>query len=437
MAQNVSLMGCNFNVMVMGRIYFFWVLLFVLVVGSCSKQDDGDFVELMGEYEVGVINFSTQATKATSSDIDTMESDVNGFVVYGLEAGGTDWYDNIDGNRYVYDSYEQVWEWSSSKNPAWPEPFNQMNFYAFYPESALGFELVSSAPSYLSGDIVVQSSILDQTDYLAASSGDIVSKPLTGVQPLNFVHIMAKISFSVLQDEGVLTVIRQLGIENIINEGTYDYLSSQWYGLSNKNLGSFDDYVGSAGPFAKYGVLNQIDPIRIDGHELMLIPQSGGDGDSQAPLWDGSVVVDDSGEFVPDGAYISIRYRMETDDEDIIGYAFRRDSSNETEWDEDDYFYDVYKSNGSYTGPLFVKAGFVLSAEQLNWSAGSEYDYNLQLNKTGGVYLSEFYYDVGGRNTKIRVDGNPAVGDFVSSADMILMVTVNDWGYVESEIYPL
>ncbi|MFI3295904.1 MAG: fimbrillin family protein, partial [Rikenellaceae bacterium] len=307
------------------RIY--WAILLLIMVVGCTKLDTKT---LVNTYDSDAINFVTQTTKAISYDIDTMQSDADGFVVYGVEVDSPSWYDNLDGNRYIFDPSYQLWEWSSSDDPLWPVPFSQMNFYAYYPERALGFSPQASSPSTLTGDIVVESSILNQTDFLASSSGDILAKPSTGVLPLSFSHIMSKVSFSVLQDAGVLTVIRQLGIENIINTGTYDYINSSWQELSNRNLGSFDDYVGSSGPFAKYGVADQTDPIRIDGHYLMLIPQTGGDGDNQTPVWDGTLSDDDRGEGVPEGAYISMRYRTSAneDTEDLVGYAFRESCSN-------------------------------------------------------------------------------------------------------------
>lgn len=403
-----------------------WILL---VLVGCSKEDDNGYI---GVHDPCVINFITQATKATISDIATMQSDINGFVVYGSKVGDSDWYDNIDGNRYTYNSDSQTWEWQSSEVPSWPLPFEQMNFYAYYPSSAEGFALSATATSSIIGEIVVESSILNQTDYIAACSDDILEKPISGLLPLDFGHIMSKISFSVLQDDGVLTVIRQLGVENIIDRGSYDYINSEWLNLSNTNIGSFSDYVGSSGVFAKYGVENQIDPIRIDNHYLMLIPQSGGAEDNQTPIWDGSITLDDSGELVPDGAYISIRYRTNNDTEDIVGYAFRQTSTNDSEWTDNNYFYSVYKKNGGkYNGPLYVKAAFKLSTELLDWISGVEYNYTLPLNKIGGIYLSEYYYDVDGTNTKIRVNGNPDVGDTVYITDITIEITIEDW--VESE----
>ncbi|MFI3282411.1 MAG: fimbrillin family protein [Rikenellaceae bacterium] len=399
---------------------------------GCSNEEENNSMDL---YDQSFINFETLATKATINDVDSIKGDSNGFVVYGLEQNSSDWYANIDGKCYIYDTVTQEWGWEDEQTPLWPDPFNQMNFYAYYPQSAEGFSLREIAPTSIIGDVEVVSTILDQTDYLASSSGDIVSKPLTGMQPLSFVHTMAKISFSVIQDEGILTVIRQLGIENVINKGSYDYINSTWYDLSNKNLASFDDYVGSSGPFAKYGVEDKVDPIRIDGHYLMLIPQTGGEGDEQTPLWDGSVTVDDSGDLLPNGAYISMRYRTNSKAENIVGYAFRETSQNDTEWDEENYFYPIYKKDGgSYNGPLYVKVGFKLSSEQLNWVAGSECDYTLKLNETGGIYLSEFYYDVDGKNTKIRVDGAPDLGDIVFTKDISFGVTVDGWNSSHSDL---
>lgn len=413
---------------------FFSATLFLIIATSCSKTND---TTSGNTYDSNSINFATQTTKATDNDLDAMEGDADGFVVYGVELNDTSWYEELDGNRYIYDSTTQLWGWASTEAPSWPVPFYQMNFYAYYPASAAGFTLTAVAPSTIIGEIVVEPSILNQTDYLASASGDVMTKPLSGMQPLNFAHITSKISFSVLQIKDVLTVIRQLGIENIINQGSYDYINSTWNRLSNTNIGSFDNYVGSSGPFAKYGVENQVDPIRIDDHYLMLIPQAGGQEDDQTPLWDGSITLDDSGELVPDGAYISIRYRtsINNDSEDLIGYAFRETSPNDSEWRDGSYYHTVYKKDGgSYNGPLYVKAGFKLSADLLNWVAGTEYNYTLLLNQSGGIYLSEYYYDVDGTNTKIRVDGSPSVGDPVYTSDISAGITVDGWSYYNAEI---
>ncbi|MFI3332682.1 MAG: fimbrillin family protein [Rikenellaceae bacterium] len=416
----------------------FLVTLLMIAMVSCSKEDDSLSMGGIDRYNSNSINFISQTTKAINNDIDVMEGDANGFVVYGLEINDSSWYDYLDGNGYIYNSTIELWEWESSETPSWPETFDQMNFYAFYPASATGFTLSATAPSSIVGRVVVESSILDQTDFLAACSGDVFVKPLTGMQPLRFSHIMAKVSFSVSQEAGVLTVIRQLGIENVINEGTYDYINSEWSNLSNSNLGSFDDYVGSSGVFAKTGVADQVDPIRGDGHYYMMLPQSGGVEDGQTPLWDGSIAVDDNGELVPNGAYISILYRSNNDTEDVVGYAIRESSRRQTEWDSSSSYYSAYKKNGgTYTGPLFVKAAFKFSSDQLNWVAGAEYDYTLQLNQTGGIYMSVYYYDLYGNNTKIRVSGRPKVGDTVCSTDARVLVTVNDWNSSESNLHSL
>ncbi|MFR9524402.1 MAG: fimbrillin family protein [Rikenellaceae bacterium] len=421
----------------MTKIIFFVVSFSAVIVG-CSEIDDEISTTHAAAYDSRSINFVAQTTKALSNDIEAMMGDDNGFVVYAVAENESSWYEYLGGNMYVYDSDTQAWGWYSSEEPIWPVPFYTMNFYAYYPQVASGFEVAAVAPSSLVGEIEVAQSILDQTDYLASCSGDIVTKPFTGMLSLNFGHIMSKVSFSVMQDAGILTVIRQLGMENIINIGSYDYINSQWYALSASNLGSCDDYVGSAGPFSKYGVTDKVDPIRIDGHELMLIPQSGGDAEGQTPLWDGSVSVDASGEYLPQEAYISGRYRTENTTEDIVGYAFRETSSNDTEWATNSYYYSIYKKNGGiYTGPLYVKVGFKLSSEQLSWVAGSEYDYNIQLNKAGGIYLSEYYYDVDGTNTKIRVLGNPQVGDPVFATDIAIEVTVSNWNYSSSDVDPI
>ncbi|MFR9660244.1 MAG: fimbrillin family protein [Rikenellaceae bacterium] len=412
----------------MAKNIFSTTLLLVAVVG-CSEVDD------RVEEDSLSINFETQSTRTLSSDLDAMEGDTDGIVVYGLVSGDDTWYDSLDGGRYTYDFASQRWGWGSDDAPSWPEPFSPMNFYAYHPSSAVGFTLSSLTPSTLVADIEVEASILDQTDFLASASGDVVVKPATGVQSLSFDHIMAKISFCVVQDEGVLTVIRQLGIENVISRGSYDYVNSRWEELSDENLGSFDDYVGSSGTFARWGVEGQLYPVRLDGHYLMLIPQQGG---VDTPLWDGSVTLDEeSGDLLLEGAYISIRYRTNSESEDIVGYEIRAGSTSETEWDESSEYYTDYKlSGGTYTGPLFVKAGFRFAPEQLSWEAGTEYDYALQLNQSGGIYLSEYYVDQYGQNTKIRIEGSPNVGDLVFATDMIFSITVNGWHYSDSTIYP-
>lgn len=414
----------------------FSVAFILIAVTSCAKMGDDPSVGSVATYDPKTINFTTQITKATSNSVDSLNMDRNGIIVYGVEVNDSDWYENLDGNRYVYNSDTLMWEWQSSDAPSWSDTFDQMNFYAHYPASALGFSPSVTAPSSIIGDIVVEPSITDQTDFLASSSGDIVTKPITGIIYLSFTHIMSKISFSVLQEDGVLTIIRQLGIENVINEGSYDYINSEWLSLDNTKIGSFDDYVGSDGPFAKDGVQDQADPIRTDDHYLMLIPQSAGDKEGQTPIWDGSITVNDSGELIPKGAYISIRYRINDSTSDLIGYAIRESSPNETEWNETSYHYPAYKRDGgTYTGPLYVKAAFKFTSEQLNWVAGTEYNYTIQLNQSGGIYLSEYYHDVDGTNTKIRVNGSPKVGDPVYATDINAGITVEGWNKSEYELY--
>lgn len=416
----------------MAKKIFISVFLFALC--ACSKLAENTSQDSTTEHDNYAINFTALTSKAISYDIDTLQKDANGFVVYGLQDNSEEWYYFLSGSKYIYNLTSQTWSWEQNNTPYWPESFSYMNFYALYPASAPRLTILDANTSALTAEIEVESSILDQSDYLAANTGVITTRPSSGATNLTFTHIMSRISFSVLQNQGVLTVIRQLGVENVISKGTYDYINSQWQNLSSENIASFSDYVGSSGPFAKYGVADQVDPIRIDNHYLMLIPQK---ADVQTSLWDGTVTADENGEATPQGAYISIRYRTseENDTVDVVGYAHRTDCASETQWDANSHFYPIYKIGGSYTGPLYVKASFIFSSENLDWSPGVGYNYTLPLDKNGGILLSEYYHDVDGNNTKIRVDSSPNVGDEVYSTDINIGISVELWNYSSQRIY--
>ena len=67
--------------------------------------------------------------------------------------------------------------------------------------------------------------------------------------------------------------------------------------------------------------------------------------------------------------------------------------------------------------------------ETLSWKAGKEYDYNILLGvseSTGGLYLSEYYVDEYGNNTKIRVPSTQ-VTDAVNRDEIHFDSSVDSW----------
>lgn len=437
-----------------------------LILSSCSSNDV--FEDNQGTNNPNAINFSATTTRAT---VNTLNEVKGGFPVYAVTTKtALDWH--IQGA--IYEHKDGSWLWRSDAQK-WPtlDKF-PMNFYAYYPavrktDSDAVYEPKPDATNVvntLKATITIGSKAEYQEDYLAANTTGI-TRPMATV-PLQFKHITTKINFGVIAADGTKSYVQQMNINNVKNQGTYDYVATgnNWSyttndGFNTDVLNKYDyfetpgvtadkvkdvkqftfDSENPAQPFYPFTPTGSTE-IKAEKAHLMLLPQA------ETAVWTPekytgteTAVSDNqtnSDKNTPAGltitplyAYIGSVYRMDDGNgKDLVGYsdASKHPNYNDlpegSEWEK-------------YTGPLFVKVGFPLATgddSKFSWAMGKGYTYNIVLgeyNSSGGYILDNRYYDKYGNPTDLTIDGkNP--GDPVLGGDIHFHVTVENWGDDES-----
>ncbi|MGL6178515.1 MAG: fimbrillin family protein [Tannerellaceae bacterium] len=425
--------------------FVFGLATCAIALASCSTNDVLE--QGSGSNNPNVINFSATTTRATVNNLDDVKK---GFPVYAVTtkkdqgADALAWH--INGLTYKFEG--NTWKWFESagsntamvNGPQWPALNTfPMNFYAYYPATAAGFNPNAVTVGTLTGAFTINSTAATQIDFLAANSTGI-TRPMATV-PLAFMHITTKINFGVKAAAGTKSYIQQLNINNVKNQGTYDYVTKNDWTIEDKaTLEAKYDYWGTATANTSDEGAKEIKdfscatngtevaapfynaestPTAAAAH-LMLLPQS------ETPVWE-PVKTSDVASITPDKAYIGSVYRMtdgvDGNEKDLVGFAKAEDHPN--------YVGSVAQKN-QYTGALFVKVGFPLATEsdpKFSWIMGKAYTYNIalgQLDSSGGYILDNRYYDDKGNPTDLTIDGkNP--GDPVLKGEIHFHVTVGDW----------
>ena len=420
------------------------ILLFAtcgLIFASCSKTDADDS-DLTPPVDLNTISFTATTTRAAINDLTALQHPTTGgFHVYGTNNSVAGWHTDVDGKEYKFNPTTSIWEWAAT-TAQWPtDPTHfPMSFYAHHPKTANGFTAVATAPvapagvSSLKGEIVIEPTGADQVDFLAAINTTI-TKPPTAKLAMVFSHITSKINFGVITGVGVTAYVNKVDINTLVDAGTYDYGTKTWDFTGSAGTANYDYFDGSGTTddfFNTATTLNLKSPIygtAAHSSHLMLIPQNA------TPVWDGTASgVDAEGNATGvTGAYIGMLYRIETTtplDVDAVGYKVRDNNLTETVWAPGAEFDSYNVTNGSYNGPLYVKVGFPIGTNPLSWLKGKGYTYNMKLgttDATGGLYLSKYYYDEDGNNTKIPVKGDPEITDPVASGDIHFDVDIDAW----------
>jgi hypothetical protein len=351
------------------------------------------------------IGFTVAVTRASVADAEAIQGDAAGFRVWALNGDDpSGWYSDgvnaIDGeNPHIYDGTR----WAFADPVKWPgiDGF-PMRFWALYPASPAGLGAVRSnfLPEFsLRADYNVQPTAAMQSDLLAAS-GSAKAKPLMSTMPLTFEHILSKIDFGIITGHDVNVHIQSIELVNAASRGTYDFVTREW----NTPASGYTSYTylredSEDGILAcwPYGEIVHDDHIanpvytgsEAAGRHLMLMPQ-------RSKSW---VPVAGTLPSAGSGAYVAITYRADMVDEQ--GETIRKtgyiDASDHPDYD------------GSMTGPLFVKTGFPLPADEdgnFVWEAGKSYCYNIGINtpgSSGGYILDECYYDERGDRTDFKL----------------------------------
>ncbi len=404
-----------------------------LVIASCSKVESVN--ENPGTDNANTINFVTSTTRGAISDLTLLQG---GFHVYGANNSTAGWHEGIDAHEYKHDGTN--WAWNSI-SPAWPigGEHYPMKFYGHHPKTAAGFTPTAdatgttSASTSVTAEIEINANAGTQIDYLGATNTT-NTKPPTSKLAMDFDHIVSKVNFGIITGLDVTAYVNVVNINALVNKGIYNYGTATWDFGTNTATNNYEYFTG-VGAIDFNNTTTTIDfktPFYAAGHanHFMLIPQNA------TPAWDGIVGTADANGNATGvtGSYIGMSYRAETmnpTNEDAVGYKMRSSCVTDTEWAGGTAGYIAYNSTGgTYDAPLYVKVGFPLGGATLTWVKGKGYTYNMKIgttDATGGLYLSKYYYDEAGMNTKIPVDGNPVITDPVASGDIHFDVSVGDW----------
>ncbi|MCL2727766.1 MAG: fimbrillin family protein, partial [Bacteroidales bacterium] len=419
------------------------VLLFLLYGGfffGCSTENEignsrkspSDLISLSGETR----------TRASIADLSTMESDANGFTVFGtLGNTPTQWYTDVHGNvldgvnRHKYIS--GIWRFAP--DVYWPVSGYPITFYALYPASPTGLGAwdYGFSPFKLRAPYTVPPTASAQQDVMAGKVSTL-NRPSSGEENIAFDHILTCIDFRVIAGIGTTPEIQSVQLVNIRDTRTYDFATGNWEASVTGNT-SYTYYGtvvpgGSGGstllPLWSAAVADETTsnpfytttttPTAANAH-LMLMPQT-------SSSW---VPAHGVAPTSSSGGYVSIIYRMGTGSGTTgvgtsreVGYA----SANQHP--------DHATLGGGYTGPLFVKAGFPLpgGSSQFTWQRGNGYIYHVGLgtpNSCNGMIVDEYYYNNLGNRTNLKLievmTEGKRVGDKLQDGEIHLTLGVQKW----------
>ncbi len=398
-----------------------------LLMASCTQNETDGF----NSQNPDAIKFSAATSRASISNLATLEGDSDGFTVYGISQGASAWYTNIDGNNnYRYSSGSWGWAGTAAKWPTSAADY-PMVFYAVYPQSSSGVMTVTAtdpATSPLTGTVTIPSAASLQRDILAAKA-TATAKPAGGILPLTFKHILSKVNFGIIAGDGFTVNIQKASVVNAKMTGTYDFVAEGWSTPTGPR--TFDYFKNTSANFTTTGTSSEDTAVPFytgnHGYHLMLMPQT-------TSAWDKTI----SG--LTYGAYIEVIYRIKNASGDYIGY----EDANNFLSDHSESYTDGSNTWGSplYTGiatgnnpygsnPLYVRVGFPL---EITWVPGKGYTYNICLGTAGstnGYYVDETYYDKDGTDTGIQIlgpDDKPVKpGDPIMDGTINFLVKVTEW----------
>jgi len=442
-----------------------------LLLAGCVKNEITGVNSQSSDY----ISFSGSTSRASVSDLSTLQSDVNGFTVYGTS--GTNpagWYNDsayggtgaaIDGtNPHIYGAYVSgLWDFQDRvKWPTAPAGY-PMNFYAFYPKSPAG--LVMNAPSFsptvLTGAYTVQSRGA-QVDLLTGNS-TANNKPASSSLTMPFTHALSKINVGIFGGAGTTIQVASVQFMNIPDTRTYDFVGGAWASpqavSGNASYSYFSTYAIGADPANATGPRIIATGAAEDGTSatasavfgdntilasgvtaansfLMLMPQASQSWDPANP----PVPAPPAAPTVASGAYVAVLYQMSTGSTGgtiVPPPATGVGNLNEVGFANASDHPDYATSGSTATGPLFVLAGFPLAASGGNfeWDKGFGYTYNIGLGIAGGCngyILDDVYYTQDGvRHPELPLveveKENKQLGDKLQDGIIHVVVSVDPW----------
>jgi hypothetical protein len=372
---------------------------------------------------------AARESRAAIARVSTLQGDAAGFKVWGTAADTPDvWYDGgsgevIDGtNNHVFDAEGR---WNFTTQVKWPSTVASypMKFYAHYPATPVGLVMTSQTPDDLTATCTVQPTAAEQIDLLAARTETGAFKPSNDVLNITFKHLLAKVNYDFLVENGYEAGVVALTVENVANERVYDFLADNWTPTSAPVAANCTNgylYLGQLdGRTAIRSAVTQLPGndtdtptyTAADNASLMLMPQN-----VPTQTWNPAA------DKLPGGkAHVRIVYRIGRAGADYIGYA---NASSHP-----DYTGSQAEADG-YNGALFFAVGYPFT---LDWEAGKGYTYTIALPGTsGGILLEANCFDDKGRMTDLPVPnlspGDPMLGD----GYIHLVPGVDDWNDMSS-----
>ena len=385
-----------------------------LLTYSCTTSEEEN---ILSTQDYISLNPDMASTYAAMMDLDSLKNDNNGFFVH-AEMNDNSTY--IYGENHVYDAKNG---WSFSTPYPWPATGYPMTFYAYYPAPSVSnlYSLCSECfPAPYVFPMMIPTSKEDQEDLLFARK-TANSKPDSGELPLDFIHILSKVNFTVSTTDALGPISDPNHKVYVLAVGFCNLYAGSWFWGDNIEFGPCFtpqdfNYFNSFEPISS-GIYEEKDFAdatnasfysSADGQKehLFLLPQ-------EPDVWD---VTSGAGPQ-PDEAYIKMLYRLENSFyNDSIGYEF---ASNHPDYEDSDL------EAAGYDGPLYLLVGYSFDA---TWVSGTAYSYNIPLpGGGGGILLDTYFYDNQGNQTDLAFDCN--LYDHVFGSSCKLASAVYDWDY--------
>jgi hypothetical protein len=380
-----------------------------MIFAGCTKEVVTS--EITGNPNVIGFDLNTGKTRATVSNLATLQGDAKGIGVFATKSDGEaepSQVEYIDNEAYVYDSKGGRWAWKSGEKQ-WPTTTDgyPMNFYAWYP-----YDQSSIYPANIPYEVIyyIDTDPSKQIDLLAANKLNVTTRPASSNVSLDFKHILSQIKFQVVVGDGLTANIFSVKLKNVSSGHYFNYETMEWsYPLQGRQSEVDFPYISADWSYYRG---DGITPAAIPGDSgsLMLIPQY-----LSPYAWDKSV------EGIADQSYIEVIYNIPG----LVGYEYDVYSPYYRE-------YPAMDSDPQYI-PLYVKVGYPLDT---NWEMGKSYTYTIHLdplNSSGGYLVDDNFYTEYGQTLLPVIDPQTGegydVGEPIFSASNSLgcLVSVGEW----------
>ena len=406
------------------------------MLAGCSKNETFDNNNVDANRDLNLISFQSTAgaTRGVAANLTTLQDLTDGFEVIGISNFGEGTAASLFGpndatfkNNYKYTSTaSQQWDWVNAEGKAWPTDVSKypIKFFAANPFPAgLAWDAVAKT-------VTPEALVEDQIDQLSAVAS-VTAKPITGIAPLDFQHILSAIKFKLMSSDNYVVNIKEIKIINVTESRDFNYATGAWDALTKSQIKSYtyfeSKHEASTQTLAFAATAAAMDVKSgnfgngtiTDEGQLMLVPQDGAPTNlagfvAAAEAW---VKASKAGAFpdaaaqtaLAEGAYLQVTYNMTDGTDYIVGKA------------------------GNY-----VRVLFPLDLTTTKWEMTKRYIYTLYLgtpDSSNGTVMDPDYKDEDGGDTGTDLD-NPKVdpGKPVTQGKITFKVDVKDWTDVENDI---